>query len=320
MKNLILCLILSLGGCSMSSGGSPDLLPVVPTDMTIDELPTEPAPRWTVLESGTSAALYGIWGASREEMYVVGEGGTILISNDGTHFRKSDSGTDQPLFGVFGLDGAVYAYGYLGTLLRSVDHGTTWQPSTGLGAATLFGMGGTPGDLYLAGEAGTVLRSTDGIAWSAVQTVGSGSLYGVWSTPNETFVIGDQGLYRTRDKGVSWTVIGAAAGVKGRALWSPGSADLFVTTNAAILRTRDGGINWTGLVTIASNGFRGLVGFPEGELWAVLSSGYILNYNEGYTKLANAYQDRAPVALYGIWAPSLADLYVVGDRGLIQHH
>ena len=88
--------------------------------MISDDMRAEPAPRWTVLESGTPAALYGIWGASREEIYVFGEGGTILISSDGTHFMKSDSGTSQPLFGVFGIDGAVYAYGYLGTLLRSV--------------------------------------------------------------------------------------------------------------------------------------------------------------------------------------------------------
>lgn len=72
---------------------------------------------WTAITSGTSAALWGTGGASNE-MFAVGEQGTILHSRDlGATWAPQASGTMQTLRGVT-YDADPIAVGAGGTILR----------------------------------------------------------------------------------------------------------------------------------------------------------------------------------------------------------
>lgn len=329
MRLLIAAAVLSCGGCLPSSDyQTPPYTPPSVPDMAVVPDAAPSSPRWTLVNSNTQAPLYGIWASTDSEIFVAGGGGLILRSTDrGITWSRLSSGTSETLFGIWGqgADGPIYAFGYRGMLLYSTDHGEHFTAVTGINSqASLFGMGGTAGDFYIAGESGTVLHSSDGTTWAALTAPSAQPLYAVWATPGEVFITGDDGVYRTRDAGLSWTNIGVPAGTGlrrgGRSLWSPGSADLFVC-GSNIQHTRDGGITWEFLTSTTSfASCRGLIGFPSGDLWAVYSDGMQLHYDTGYTRLQNAYQNKAPQPLYAIWGTAANNLYVVGDVGLIQQY
>ena len=93
-----------------------------------------------------------MFGLSSQQIYVVGENGTILsASNDGSHFSTEDSGSMLPLYGIWGSGPAdFYAVGQNGTILHRIG------PVTG-------GSGGIdpPPDLGTSGTGAADLGGTD---------------------------------------------------------------------------------------------------------------------------------------------------------------
>src|SRR5688572_5152826 len=77
--------------------------------------------------------LRGVWGSSPTDLYIVGDGGLILHSNDGESWEVKESGTRCNLLCVHGGQGDVYIAGGQagsppwGVLLKSSDRGETWS-------------------------------------------------------------------------------------------------------------------------------------------------------------------------------------------------
>ena len=66
---------------------------------------------WTHVETGVDADLFSIWGSASNNIFAVGESGTIL-HYDGSQWAQMTSGTTFDLRGVWGTsEGAVYAVG-----------------------------------------------------------------------------------------------------------------------------------------------------------------------------------------------------------------
>ena len=77
-----------------------------------------PRAAWTTREAPTRQNLLALWGAGRDDVWAVGQHGTILHF-DGERWRWRDSGTDELLHGVWGTGaGAVVVVGHGGTVLR----------------------------------------------------------------------------------------------------------------------------------------------------------------------------------------------------------
>jgi hypothetical protein len=139
---------------------------------------------WVMLRLPGIRQLYAIaYGADR--FVAVGEGGTILTSNDGVTWSASISGTTAPLNGVAYGGQAFAAVGETGTILTSND-GVTWSASSSGTTARLNGVA-YGGEAFAAvGENGTILKSLDGVQW----TVCLGSVHGDWQWQTVTWAEG----------------------------------------------------------------------------------------------------------------------------------
>jgi hypothetical protein len=90
------------------------------TDTDTDTEPDMEFPcSWKLMNSGTDNILHGIWGSSPEDVFAVGDDGTIL-HYDGVSWTQMESGTDEWLTDVGGLSSMeVYAVSpYLDSILR----------------------------------------------------------------------------------------------------------------------------------------------------------------------------------------------------------
>lgn len=112
---------------------------------------------WTSVDSQSTVVLEGIWGSSANDVWAVGDKGTIRRMKKGAlRWEIVTSPTTEPLHAVWG-SGAndVWAVGDSGTILHW--DGTAWKPS-----AAAFGVGLKP------------------------------NLYGVWgSAANDVWIVGD---------------------------------------------------------------------------------------------------------------------------------
>ena len=98
-------------------------------------------------------------------LYLAGEGGLLLVSNDGgKNWIKSEVPYEGSLFGALPLDnGGVLVYGLRGHILRSEDHGANWtQENSAVQVLIMGGVRLPAGLIVLAGQGGNFFVSRDG--------------------------------------------------------------------------------------------------------------------------------------------------------------
>jgi RHS repeat-associated protein len=117
------------------------------------------AAEWVEMESATTNRLWAVWGSSPEDVFAVGDFGTILHF-DGKSWAEMDSGVDGHLYGIYGYGpNDVYAVGALGAAVLHYDGGSWSTVSIETGDPTfppspvlrdVWTLGGS-GELYLYG-------------------------------------------------------------------------------------------------------------------------------------------------------------------------
>lgn len=109
------------------------------------------------LPTGTSSDLHGVWGTSGGDIFVVGEGGTI-VHYDGIDWSPIASGTSNLLRDVWGSSATdVYAVGDGGTILHGDVSG--WELMNSGTTLDLYGIGGSSaGNVFAVGQGGIVLH------------------------------------------------------------------------------------------------------------------------------------------------------------------
>jgi len=144
----------------------------------------------------------GISGTGPDDIYVVGEIGTIFHgTNGGTTWNRQVSNVSVNLRDVW-VDSLRNAYvvGDSGTLLRSGDQGATWQAlSIGVDQRLTGVWGSAPNDVYVIGDGGTIFHSTDqGMNWTREPVPpGVDHLNAIWgSAAGDIFVVGDVVLHK----------------------------------------------------------------------------------------------------------------------------
>jgi hypothetical protein len=145
--------------------------------------------------------LYGIWGSSESDVFVVGEGGTILHYN-GSDWSHMDSGVTETLYRVWGSSGTdVYVVGESGTILR---YDGSWSDMASDTAQTLSGVwGSSVNNVFAVGEEGTILHYVPDTATTTTSTSGPGDcigeeIYGNYSEEAELLrYLRDEILIRT---------------------------------------------------------------------------------------------------------------------------
>lgn len=101
---------------------------------------------WRLMDAGTTVRLRDVWGVDNENVFAVGDEGTIL-HYDGVSWTQMNSGTTENLWGIWGYGMQnIYAAGENGTLL--FFDGMSWTPIDVGVTETLRAVGGTFYDYF----------------------------------------------------------------------------------------------------------------------------------------------------------------------------
>jgi photosystem II stability/assembly factor-like uncharacterized protein len=279
---------------------------------------------WTRLDSDTVWSLHGIWGVGRDDVYAVGEHGTVLHRFcRSSVWRPQATGSDLRLLSIWGPDArTLYATGGIcGGLLRSTDGGVHWTRSSLLptGRDRFTQVHGANGRVFLVGKRGRIARSDDaGESW----TIGSSAqahVEAIWAGASSAFFVGSDSIYRSVDRGASWHLVHRGSLVL-HAVWSDGDGRVFAAGRTQLVASDDDGDSWRESSFSAARGhIAALFGTSDGALHAAGANGLLArSTDDGRT------WEQAPLRyrkhLYGIWGSGPDDLYAVGQRGFILHY
>lgn len=151
------------------------------------------------LPSGTPLLNWAMPFAS-DDVIVVGNAGTVLVW-DGASFTREESGTTENLWGVWGASRddvwAVGGSGFEGSAPTVIHFdGTSWSPATlpAIERANVFAFfkvwGSSADDVWVVGQRGVVLHF-DGLVWTEEFVGASDDLIAVWGTgPDHVVMVG----------------------------------------------------------------------------------------------------------------------------------
>ena len=119
-----------------------------------------------------------IWGSSANDIFAVGDYGTIL-HYDGLSWEPMESSTRRSLRGIWGTSGTnIFAVSDYGSILHY--DGNTWSEIAGGSWWPLQNIwGSSENDVFAVGEYGTILHY-DGNTWSEMESGTSAWLFGIW--------------------------------------------------------------------------------------------------------------------------------------------
>lgn len=140
---------------------------------------------------------FGMWGASANDVWVVGEKGLMMRWKDGA-WGPATSGVTQRLWDVHGSGPSDVWAVYFGGATHFDGNAWTPHPTTPENYRSVFAV--SPTDAWLVGGNGAI-QHWDGATWTASETGASTFLTSVWASgPNDVWAVGTNGtiLHRRR--------------------------------------------------------------------------------------------------------------------------
>ncbi|MCP4674238.1 MAG: hypothetical protein GY854_01705 [Deltaproteobacteria bacterium] len=296
---------------------------------------------WSEEESGVTADLHGIWGVSVEDIWAVGDSGTI-IHFDGVTWSSADSATSADLTDVWGTaDNNVWAVGGYDENKGVILHynGERWSEIINQVGQKLFAIWGSKAtDIWTLGGADqkTLLLHFNGSSWQMVNVPGSMTLgRDIWGDGFGNVFVTTAGNVAKYD-GASWTILdeGFEAARPAFTVWGASTDNLYVAGSNSIVRHWDGS-KWSNslqfnLETGFDLQFHSIWGSSADNLFAVgvlmgtteekpyksYVAGTRIYYSngKGWTRHQTADID---TALYDVWGASDSEIWAVGQSGKI---
>lgn len=262
------------------------------------------------------AALYGIWGSSATDVWVVGSRGASFHW-DGTAWSgrtaTTDAGQPKPLFGVWGAGANdVWAFS-TSELLHSdgwTEDGPRWSvfnvgtkfDTTSFAPKYLWGSG--PSDIWMLLATNPVVGLATYKCWHATG----------WTDGGVPSLVGAMDHYKSANQGANFL---AAWGTGARDVWLVGESGRIMHTDGYW----GGMAEWTQSNSNTRSHLNGVWGTATDDVWAVGERGTIrhYSYDEG-GELAWMISDANTTAsLRAVWGSSATDVWAVGDSGTIVH-
>lgn len=260
--------------------------------------------------------LHAVWAISADDVFAVGDHGTILRRNDGTDWTAMSSGTTSDLLSVWAWSSSdVWVGSTSGTILHF--NGASWSQIIADIPRVDSIWGSSASNVYFVGS--TQVLRWNGSSLSAVISFG-GTLLSVSGTgPNDVWVTGEvTNLHRYN--GTAWA---NSASSVGNSMW----AILAIATNdvwaSSMVPGRDtshyNGSRWITIKTspLASTGalFHSLSAEAANDVWGVGNS-KIGHWNGTAWSLEEPFGSGQ-----ALWSISTlpGHAWIVGDGGLIAH-
>lgn len=243
---------------------------------------------WVQISSGTAQNLWGVDVVSSQNVYAVGDQGTIFFSsNGGNSWISQASGTTSFLNSVSFLNTSLgWAVGENGTRLYTNNGGNNWNYQyNGTGSSIgSIGFFNTQNFTTVAGAGEIYSTSDGGTSWNPNSPV---TINNLWSikviNTNIAYASGGAGtIIKTIDGGLSWSSL--TSGVTD-ILWDIDFLDAdigyAVGDNGVILKTIDGGANWSAQTSGFVGSLYSVCVRNANTVYAVGVSGKILKTTDG---------------------------------------
>ena len=244
----------------------------------------EPEPAWQVVldEQDLDRAALSVWGASADEVFVVGGplGNTpyqaLGLFYDGSSWTDLAPGGDDSLWWVHGTSSSdVWMVGENGRITH--HDGTSFSEHSSGVTATIWGVyafgaddvwavGGTPLEGTMAPN--DIVLHYSGGDWEPV-TLPDAPLgvahYKVWGTSSvNLYVVGEGGTIWHLQSG-SWTNESGATTATLFTVWGCGADEVYAVGNNAVLRSTGDG-NWESVTVSLNSGVNGVTCAGSGEV------------------------------------------------------
>lgn len=289
---------------------------------------------WNPLPQGNQ--LRGIWGAAPDDIWAVGDGGTILHYDGATWSAPVPIGaaTKNDLYTIYGTSAKdIWAAGANGTLIHY--DGQNWSSAPDSGARTdqaLYGIWGSgPNDYWAVGEpskGALIVLHYDGKGWSVGAVMGilpATTLYSVWgSGPTDIWAVGAQGFI-IHYGGTSWADASGSPRVTNNDLRTiSGTArDRIYALGLGGVALKYDGNSWTEAPMSGTIGM-----YRANGTWVGANTVWVVGDNGSYTAGATAHLEgstwQTPDPMTGgelnaLWATSDTDVWAVANYGQIVH-
>lgn len=282
------------------------------------------------LGADTSRVLRAVWGAAQDDVWAVGDEGTVR-HYDGTGWLRPTSPTGESLHAVHGAAAnEVWMVGDEGTAIRWDGQRLAKAPDGIHGqfrAVVVDGMPtettasddgpggggdaavGPPARVWVFGSEGRIFRYND-VGWTAFASGDRRSILGATGlAESELMAVGEGGLtqlYRAEERATlsygSDRSFLSLFGMPSGELWNVGDE---------VLRARDNG--WYVVESARSRSLFAAWGDADG-VWAVGTAGTVLRFRDGEV------EDLSPPGLAGAWLRSVwgagGTVWVVGHAGV----
>jgi hypothetical protein len=303
--------------------------------------------------------LTAVWGASKDDIWAVGSGGTI-VHYDGTAWSLSKSGLTNTFNAVWGSGpDDVYVVSDNTAILHGTGlHGgpasaATWTPMPaplGFGASLIHAVWGTSasdvrigGTSYSYSDPDTfeqhtgnqfVATTDDGGARTWAPVTGTGTVHGMWgSSAADLWMVVDNSdtkvwqtaltLHATPDDGGALTFqdVDSQSSDILESVHGSSSSDVWaVGSGGAIRHIRPSDTRWQVVPSPTKARLHSVFAIGPSDVWAVGAAGTILHY-DGKTFTASTAQ--FPIgkkpSLYGIWGSGPNDVWIVGDAVALHY-
>jgi hypothetical protein len=275
-----------------------------PREITIEQLP---------LVGGPTAALRGVWAASPDSAWAVGDRGLLARwdGKDWTALELFEEGEEPWLHGVGGIDELAWAVGEHGRVLAW--NGTRWVEQTRASEETLYRVHAVSRELVVAvgDDAGHVVE-WNGTSWRRVPSGTDQPLSGVASAGGEVWAVGDAGAIVRRVDG-KWTAVSSPARDQLSCVSVVAPGDVWVAGVGSQVHHYVGGA-WTSVPIGDSEYISGVLARAANDVWIVGNGCTIRRWNgEAWTTIHSG--DRED--LYDLCALDEQDVWTVGDDKLI---
>ena len=277
---------------------------------------------WCSVSVPTSAASFGgVWGSASDNIWVVGEGGTILHWN-GQAWSSVSSGTLASLRAVWGSEPNVWAVGDTegaGKLVANVVDSDWLAGKIGLVPTLNCVWGSGPGDVWAGGDAGTMVHFT-GASFSTVATASPESIRGIWgSGPNDVWAVGDSNTIQHWD-GTAWSLVYQGEGyTRFNGIWGSGPSDVWAVGAHGVVYHWDG-VSWAFDPSSPNVDLVAVWGSSSSDVWILGENGTVWHTDE---RLLFGDPPQLRVLLNGVWGSAPGDVWAVGSTGTaaaIFHH
>ena len=258
------------------------ILLILPSDASAD------GGGWQAETAGTPQDLSGIVSTDDAHGWAVGDGGTILSTQDGgATWTAQTSNTTQNLHAVAFSDGAHgWAAGDGGTIVSTQDGGTMWTAQSSNATRNLHAVVFSDGAHgWTVGDGGTILGTTDGGATWVPQASGTTqTLHAVaFSDDAHGWAVGDGGtILNTGDGGATWAQQTSGTTQNLHALaFADRSHGWAVGDGGTILTTTDGGATWIAQTSGVTQALEAAAFGDYARGWAVGAGGTLLHTSNG---------------------------------------